>query len=301
MKRNLLVFGLVGLSILLWFAFGWAQQYCGDSLYVKVYPPDTLFSGSVRVPLYVSHYRYLCESHGVCDSIHTFDILLSYTHTNPTKYCSLSYYWNNTWLYPSPDFILQRSMFRHFISPEDDTLIHNWMMDLSQQQMGLEWNFRQLALYDSGHFELAMYAEGGEDQLFGEASNVLLATMTFRVEDTMTICLDEWPYHYTGFAASCTLIEEGMRGDKNRDTLWLGPKTNLPYCFSLSYPARGDVNVDGIVNVGDMIFLINYLFMHGPPPVPLEIGDANCDGVVDIADVVYLVNYLFMGGPEPSC
>jgi len=64
---------------------------------------------------------------------------------------------------------------------------------------------------------------------------------------------------------------------------------------------RGDVNQDGIINIADVIYLINYLFIGGLPPSPLWIGDANCDSVVDIADVIYLINYLFVGGPPPGC
>ena len=66
---------------------------------------------------------------------------------------------------------------------------------------------------------------------------------------------------------------------------------------------RGDVNMDGEINVGDVIYLVNYLFEEGPEPIPWESGDVNCDGVVDIADVVYLINYLFIDGPPPppSC
>ncbi len=30
-------------------------------------------------------------------------------------------------------------------------------------------------------------------------------------------------------------------------------------------------------------------------------GDCNCDGVVDIGDVVYLISYLFRNGPPPGC
>jgi len=30
-------------------------------------------------------------------------------------------------------------------------------------------------------------------------------------------------------------------------------------------------------------------------------GDANGDNSVDLADVVFLVNYLFIGGPIPHC
>jgi hypothetical protein len=68
---------------------------------------------------------------------------------------------------------------------------------------------------------------------------------------------------------------------------------------------RGDVNGDGVINVTDVVYLINYLFLvpPGPPPVPLEAGDANCDGVINITDVVYLINFLFLvpPGPPPGC
>jgi aminopeptidase N len=62
---------------------------------------------------------------------------------------------------------------------------------------------------------------------------------------------------------------------------------------------RGDVNHDGEMNVTDVMYLINYLFMGGPAPIPRESGDVNCNGVVDVADVVYLINNLFISGPPP--
>lgn len=61
----------------------------------------------------------------------------------------------------------------------------------------------------------------------------------------------------------------------------------------------GDVNGDGVVDVGDVVYLINYLFKSGPVPSPREAGDVNTDGNVDVGDVVYLINYLFKGGPAP--
>jgi len=69
----------------------------------------------------------------------------------------------------------------------------------------------------------------------------------------------------------------------------------IKYCQTL----RGDVNRDGVIDIADVVYLINYLFIDGPAPEPLEAGDANCDGVVDIADVVYLINYLFIDGSPP--
>jgi hypothetical protein len=61
----------------------------------------------------------------------------------------------------------------------------------------------------------------------------------------------------------------------------------------------GDLNKDGVVDVADVMYLINYLFIGGSPPDPLQAGDVNRDGAVDIADVMYLINYLFIGGSPP--
>jgi hypothetical protein len=62
----------------------------------------------------------------------------------------------------------------------------------------------------------------------------------------------------------------------------------------------GDLSGDGIVDIKDVIYLINYLFIGGPPPRILSSGDPNNDCVIDVADVVYLVNYLFVSGPPPE-
>lgn len=62
----------------------------------------------------------------------------------------------------------------------------------------------------------------------------------------------------------------------------------------------GDCNRDGVIDVGDVVYLINYLFKSGPVPNPLPSGDVNNDSVVDVGDVVYLINYLFKNGPTPG-
>jgi hypothetical protein len=64
---------------------------------------------------------------------------------------------------------------------------------------------------------------------------------------------------------------------------------------------RGDANGDGIVNIGDVVYLVSYLYKNGPAPDPAEAGDCNCDGIVNLGDVVYLVSYLYKNGPPPSC
>jgi len=64
---------------------------------------------------------------------------------------------------------------------------------------------------------------------------------------------------------------------------------------------RGDVNADGIINVGDVVYLVNYLYKSGVEPCPVEAGDVTSDGIVNVGDVVYLVNYLYKGGDPPAC
>jgi len=61
----------------------------------------------------------------------------------------------------------------------------------------------------------------------------------------------------------------------------------------------GDANGDRTVDVGDVVYLVTYLYRDGLPPAPMEAGDNNCDGIVNVGDVVYLVNYLYRGGPPP--
>ncbi len=71
-------------------------------------------------------------------------------------------------------------------------------------------------------------------------------------------------------------------------------------CASAGYVC-GDANGDGMVNVGDAIYIINFVFKGGPPPVPMNAGDANCDGGVNVGDAVYIINFVFSGGPAPCC
>ncbi len=61
----------------------------------------------------------------------------------------------------------------------------------------------------------------------------------------------------------------------------------------------GDVDASGSIDVGDLTYLVAYLFQGGPEPQPLATGDVDCSGGVDVGDLTYLVAYLFQGGPEP--
>ncbi len=62
----------------------------------------------------------------------------------------------------------------------------------------------------------------------------------------------------------------------------------------------GDASGDSVVDIGDVVHLINYLFISGPKPIPLPSGDPNNDCIIDVADIVYLINYLFLGAAAPQ-
>jgi arylsulfatase A-like enzyme len=61
---------------------------------------------------------------------------------------------------------------------------------------------------------------------------------------------------------------------------------------------RGDADVDGAVNLTDVVVALNGLFLAGPVPCLLA-ADVNGDGGMDVSDAVYTVSYLFRDGPEP--
>ncbi len=75
--------------------------------------------------------------------------------------------------------------------------------------------------------------------------------------------------------------------------------TSDNYFCIISY-VYGDANGDRIVDIGDVVHLINYLFTGTSPPEPMAAGDPNADCVVDVGDVIYLINYLFTGTSAPK-
>jgi hypothetical protein len=62
----------------------------------------------------------------------------------------------------------------------------------------------------------------------------------------------------------------------------------------------GDANGDQAVNVSDAVYIINYVFVGGDPPDPLEAGDCNCDSLCNVSDAVWIINYVFVGGNIPG-
>ena len=63
----------------------------------------------------------------------------------------------------------------------------------------------------------------------------------------------------------------------------------------------GDANKDCAIDIGDPVYLIQFIFTGGLMPVPYWAGDANGDCAVDIGDPVYLIRVHFRWGAGTGC
>ncbi len=62
----------------------------------------------------------------------------------------------------------------------------------------------------------------------------------------------------------------------------------------------GDFNLDGSIDIADVISILNYLFQEPVTNDCLLAGDFNGDAAIDIADAIYGLNYIFADGPAPE-
>ncbi len=96
-------------------------------------------------------------------------------------------------------------------------------------------------------------------------------------------------------------------GDSTITVSWSGrDQNNLEIvAYSFSVPTVeivcGDADGNGSIELGDPIFLIEYIFADGQPPLTLSNGDSNSSGVITISDAVLIVRYLMFGGAIPRC
>jgi aminopeptidase N len=62
---------------------------------------------------------------------------------------------------------------------------------------------------------------------------------------------------------------------------------------------HGDIDGQPQITLGDLLYLLRYLYKNGAAPVDLLQADLNCDGEVNLVDIVVLLNYLYQQGPAP--
>ena len=217
-----------------------------DTLHVLPWPkPDTCLDGNcindpgesfpcfVYLNLLVTHdsntFWWKQGSQWRQDSLVGFVNPLAYTRTNLSAYCSISGYWNESAMNPyDPRF--PRSLWRHFQTSELDS---NRMAWLFGQFQSLEWTnivtdfasdsswyyYQDDSVFTPPHMWLTVLRSASA-RAWWEGDRTLLLTFTFRVEDSMTICVDStwWPP---------TSKLSVTRYDANVYV----PRHNLPICF----------------------------------------------------------------------
>jgi hypothetical protein len=76
---------------------------------------------------------------------------------------------------------------------------------------------------------------------------------------------------------------------------WSDPLTVLIHSF-----IAGDANNDKAVNIFDITYLITFLYLEGPEPIPYDAGNVNGSGLINIFDITYLISFLYLDGPAPT-
>jgi hypothetical protein len=168
------------------------------------------------------------EERWVQDSISSFTIFLGWTRTNKAKYCSLSTYWNENvvgWW----DGKYPRSIWRHFPQLGSDSL--NRMEWLAEH--GNAWSSMMLEMSsDSQQIggvwfppHVFMTLIDIDKQRWWEGNRTLFATLTFRIQDTMTICID-----------SISKSSGDHCGFVRYDAPFYFPRDNMPLCIWVGPP-----------------------------------------------------------------
>jgi hypothetical protein len=114
--------------------------------------------------------------------------------------------------------------------------------------------------------------------------------MTFQSPEGIFSGTPTWPASYY-----CTIAIEDAGDPVFSDTMY---GVRISVVTDLTYVC-GDADASGEVNVSDAVYMIQYIFAGGPPPLPMVAADVNCDLATNVSDAVYLISYIFAGGLAP--
>ena len=181
-----------------------------------------------------------------------------------------------------------------------------------------------LAYYQGGHYFTNVYSPyGGEEWLVGDTGPIIWhgTGQGTSVGVDSTTLIDVFLDRNSGYGGFSETLFTGIQRKDNWSAEWqvIGPASSKcrvkviahdcvgntasdtsNYDFTIRFPnIAGDANSDGSVTVADVVYLVSYLFKHGPPPDPLWKGDANGDCEVTVSDIVYMISYFYKGGNPP--
>jgi len=131
-----------------------------------------------------------------------------------------------------------------------------------------------------------------------DPGSVFIYILTVSLNPSFTFKQDIMTYLATSFRWPDPLLADA--------TYWWRVHADNIHGDTITSPARsfrlttaGDENGDGVADVFDVIWLIDYAFAGGPPPNPLSLADVNGDCASDVFDIIYLIDHVFSGGPAP--
>ena len=131
------------------------------------------------------------------------------------------------------------------------------------------------------------------------------AISSFPEEATLLLLPDTIPGSLDGFGLTPLLVDIDFDGD---DDFIFGEENggiNLyEYSGDCCVGIRGNIDnsIDDAIDISDIVFLVDYMFINAGVTPPDCEQEANADGLydIDIGDLVYMVNYFFGSGPAPS-
>ncbi|MBD3297374.1 MAG: hypothetical protein GF341_01870 [candidate division Zixibacteria bacterium] len=103
------------------------------------------------------------------------------------------------------------------------------------------------------------------------------------ISDTTFVWPDSLPRHITYYWTIRSFDSDGL--------------SSVSDIWSFRITDYGDLNRDESLDVVDLNFLIEYLFLNGDPPDPLWTGDLNGDCFSDAVDMGYMIDLIFFNGP----
>ena len=193
--------------------------------------PGEKFPCFLYVNLLVTHdsntFWWEGASKWVKDSISAMVVPLGWTRTNPAKYCSLSTYWNENTVDADaePPGLYPRRIWRNFPPLGGDSI--NWMGKLKWSTMLVDMSSDSV-LYGGTwmvppHAFITLIA-GANKKKWSQERDTLLATLTFRIEDTMHVCIDSTFYPPAGNLAFVRYDSPNyVPRDKMPLCIWVGP------------------------------------------------------------------------------
>lgn len=168
-------------------------------------------------------------------------------------------------------------------------------------------------LYDVGEMSPLRFRFNARVVTSGETWTGLTGGVVYGVVTVADLAAATNPFwEWWGWPEGENLLEAFLESDARPDVDLDGDMKPDAFSFELSFEAvpttlaehvyflRGDVNQDGRVALGDVIYLLRFILAGGAAPLCYDTGDADDSGGLQLADAIRLLHHIFRKGPAPE-